>query len=79
MVAVGKHGPITISDKRKCLRFYDERSAMLFMHFMISNYGVIATDYIIGMEHSLRDPDKPERSLVGINNDNPSVENRFKK
>ena len=76
-VALTKNGPITISDKSKCIRLHDEKSAFLFMHYLIQTYGVIADQYNIGMEHELGEPDKPERSLLTIDNKNSQIKNRF--
>lgn len=67
-VTVSKDTYVTIPDKKKCLRFWDEKSAMIFMHSMISKAGVVATDYVIGMEHNLEEPKKAQRNMIGIDN-----------
>lgn len=67
-VTVSKDTFVTVPDKKKALKFHDELSAMIFMHFMISSKGVIATEYVIGMEHNLPDPKPEKRNMLGINN-----------
>ncbi len=67
-VTVSKEKLVTIPDAAKCLKFHDERSAMIFMHFMITTMGAIATEYTIGMEHTLALPKAPQRNMMTIDN-----------
>lgn len=67
-VTVSKDKLVTIPDSKKCLKFHDEKSAMIFMHFMITTMNAIATEYTIGMEHNLALPQAPGKNMMSIDN-----------